>query len=156
MSKKIVYCTPSLYIPGGVERVLTTKANYLAEVAGYDMTIVLTDGKGKEPYYPLSPKVKIIQLDIRFEELWHLSFIQKIFAYLKKQWIFKKKLTNILMELRPDITVSLLRREINFITSIKDGSKKIGEIHINKDHYRNFEGENTNFIKKIFNEEQSS
>ena len=150
MSKKIVYCTPSLYIPGGVERVLTTKANYLADVAGYDVTIVLTDGKGKEPYYPLSPKVKIIQLDIRFEELWHLSFVKKVFAYLKKQRIFKKKLTATLMELHPDITISLLRREINFITSIKDGSKKIGEIHVNKDNYRNFESNNTNFIKNCF------
>ena len=150
MRKKIVYCTPSLYIPGGVERVLTTKANYLADVAGYDITIVLTDGKGKEPYYPLSHKVKIIQLDINFEELWHLSFFKKIFVYLKKQRIFKKKLTDTLMELRPDITVSLLRREINFLTSIKDGSKKVGEIHVNKDHYRNFEGNNINIIKQLF------
>lgn len=150
MRKKIVYCTPSLYIPGGVERVLTTKANYLADVAGYDITIVLTDGKGKEPYYPLSRKVKIVQLDINFEELWHLSFFKKIFVYLKKQRIFKKRLTDTLMELRPDITVSLLRREINFLTSIKDGSKKVGEIHVNKDHYRNFEGKNINIIKQLF------
>lgn len=150
MRKKIVYCTPSLYIPGGVERVLTTKANYLADIAGYDITIVLTDGKDKEPYYPLSHKVKIIQLDINFEELWHLSFFKKIFVYLKKQRIFKKKLTDTLMELRPDITVSLLRREINFLTSIKDGSKKVGEIHVNKDHYRNFEGKNINIIKQLF------
>ena len=28
---KIVYCLPSLYIPGGMERVLTIKANYFAE-----------------------------------------------------------------------------------------------------------------------------
>ena len=150
MRKKIVYCTPSLYIPGGVERVLTTKANYLAEVAGYDITIILTDGKGKEPYYPLSHKVKIIQLDINFEELWHLSFFKKIFVYLKKQRIFKKKLTDTLMELRPDITVSLLRREINFLTSIKDGSKKVGEIHVNKTNYRNFESNNSNIIKAYF------
>ena len=150
MRKKIVYCTPSLYIPGGVERVLTTKANYLADVAGYDITIVLTDGKGKEPYYPLSHKVKIVQLDINFEELWHLSFFKKIFIYLKKQRIFKKKLTDTLMELRPDITVSLLRREINFLTSIKDGSKKVGEIHVNKANYRNFESNNTNIIKDYF------
>lgn len=150
MRKKIVYCTPSLYIPGGVERVLTTKANYLADVAGYDITIVLTDGKAKESYYPLSPKVKIIQLDINFEELWHLSFFKKIFVYLKKQRIFKKRLTDTLMELRPDITVSLLRREINFLTSIKDGSKKVGEIHVNKTNYRNFESNNTNIIKDYF------
>ena len=136
---KIVYLTPSLYIAGGVERVLTTKANYFADVLGYEIYIILTDGKGKALYYPLSPKVKVINLDINFEELWHLSFLKKIPVYLKKQRVFKKKLTETLKKIKPDITVSLLRREINFITSIKDGSKKIGEIHINKEHYRNFE-----------------
>ena len=34
---RIAYCTPSLHIPGGVERVLTTKANYLAENGNYDI-----------------------------------------------------------------------------------------------------------------------
>lgn len=147
---KIIYLTPSLYIAGGVERVLTTKANYFADVLGYEIYIILTDGKGKAPYYPLSPKIKIINLDINFEGLWHLSFLKKIPVYLKKQRVFKRKLTETLMEIRPDITVSLLRREINFITSIKDGSKKVGEIHINRDNYRNFKANEQNFIKKIF------
>ena len=48
---RIAYCTPSLHIPGGVERVLTTKANYLAENGNYDIYILLTDGKGKPPCY---------------------------------------------------------------------------------------------------------
>ena len=48
---KIVYCLPSLYIPGGMERVLTIKANYFAEKLGYDIYIILTDGKGLEPFY---------------------------------------------------------------------------------------------------------
>ena len=30
---------------GGVERVLTLKANYFAEVFGYDITIITTDGE---------------------------------------------------------------------------------------------------------------
>ena len=42
---KIVYCTPALYMAGGVERVLTLKANYFAEHFGYDITIILTEGK---------------------------------------------------------------------------------------------------------------
>ena len=50
---KIVYCLPSLYIPGGMERVLTIKANYFAEKLGYDIYIILTDGKGLEPFYAL-------------------------------------------------------------------------------------------------------
>ena len=147
---KIVYCTPALYMAGGVERVLTLKANYFVEHFGYDITIILTEGEGKPLFYPLSEKVKLINLNIGFEELWTCSFIKKVFIYLKKQYLYKKLLTNELLRIRPDITISLLRREINFITSINDGSKKIGELHINRAHYRNFEGKNVNVIKKLF------
>lgn len=48
---KIVYCTPALYMAGGVERVLTLKANYFADHFGYDIPIILTDGKDKPTYY---------------------------------------------------------------------------------------------------------
>ncbi len=147
---KIVYITPALYMAGGVERVLTLKANYFAEHFGYDITVILTEGKGKPLFYPLSDKVKVLNLDINFEELWHCSFIKKVFIYLKKQRQYKKLLTAQLMQLRPDITISLLRREINFLNEIKDGSKKIGELHVNRANYRNFEANETNFLKNIF------
>ncbi len=147
---KIVYLTPALYMAGGVERVLTLKANYFAEHFGYDITIILTDGKDKPLFYPLSDKVKVLHLDINFEELWSCSFIKKVFVYLKKQRQYKKLLTAKLMQLRPDITISLLRREINFLNDIKDGSKKIGELHVNRANYRNFEANETNFLKNIF------
>lgn len=147
---KIVYCTPALYMAGGVERVLTLKANYFAEHFGYDITIILTEGKGKPLAYPLSDKIKVVNLDINFEELWSCSFLKKIFVYLKKQRSFKKLLRAELMRLHPDITVSMLRREINFITGINDGSRKIGELHINRAHYRNFEGSDANFLKNLF------
>ena len=147
---KIVYVTPALYMAGGVERVLTLKANYFAEHFGYDITIILTEGKGKPLFYSLSDKIKVVNLDIGFEELWTCTFAQKILVYLKKQRQFKKALTNVLMSIRPDITVSLLRREINFINGIKDGSRKIGELHVNRANYRNFETNDSNFIKDIF------
>ena len=145
---RIVYCTPALYFAGGMERVLTMKANYFAEHFGYDVTIILTDGKEKPIFYPLSDKVKVINLDIGFEELWTCSFLKKIFFYLKKQHLYKKLLNRELMRIRPDITVSMLRREINFINDIQDGSKKIGEIHINRANFRNFEGNNA--MKNLF------
>lgn len=150
MAYKIVYITPSLYMAGGVERVLTLKANYFAEQYGYDITIITTDGKDQSVFFPLSEKVKVINLDIRFEEIWHHTLLQKIWLYLPKQRRFKKLLFEELNRLQPDITISLLRREINFITDIKDGSKKIGEIHINRAHYRNFTPNRTNPIKRIF------
>jgi glycosyltransferase involved in cell wall biosynthesis len=147
---KIVYCTPALYMAGGVERVLTAKANYLAEHFGYDITIILTEGKGKPLFYPLSPKVHVIHLDIGFEELWYCSFLRKIVVYLRKQRQFRKQLTAELMRLQPDIAVSLLRREINFITAVKDGSRKIGELHINRANYRNFAAHENNWLKNLF------
>ena len=147
---KLVYITPALYMAGGVERVLTLKANYFAEHFGYDITIILTEGKDKPLFYPLSNKIKVINLNIGFEELWSCSFVKKIFVYLKKQRQFKKTLTKELMRLRPDITISLLRREINFLNDIKDGSRKIGELHVNRANYRNFEANDSNFFKNLF------
>ena len=148
---KIVYCTPSIYIAGGIERVLTTKVNYLANQEDrFDITIILTDGYGKEPFYPLSDKVHVINLNIGFEELWGMSFIKKVFAYLIKQRQFKRLLKQELMRIKPDICVSTLRREINFICDIPDGSKKIGELHVNRQNYRNFESNDTNIVKRLF------
>lgn len=147
---KIVYITPQLYTADGVARVLTMKANYFAEYFGYDITIILTEGKNRPIFYHISDKIHIINLDLNFEEIWHQSFIKKTLIYLKKQRKYKQLLTKELMRLHPNITVTLLRREINFINDIKDGSKKIGEMHILRSHFRNFEKNETNAFKELF------
>jgi len=138
MPYKIVYCLPSLFSYGGMEKVLTIKANYFAEKFNYDITIILTDGKGSTPAFPLSPKVKVINLDINYHNIWHYKFLTKVIAYHYKQVLYKKRLTKALMSIKPDITISMLRREINFLASIPDGSIKVGELHFNKHNYRDF------------------
>ena len=147
---RIVYCTPALYSAGGVERVVSLKANYFAESFGYEVTIIVTEGQGRECFFPLSSKVNVINLNLGFEELWKVSFIKKIFLYLKKQYRYKKLLKEELLRLRPDITISVLRREINFINSIHDGSRKMGELHVNRSNYRNFAVRNSNRIRALF------
>ena len=147
---KIVYCTPALYSAGGVERVVSVKASYFADVYGYDVTIIITEGQGRESFFPLSSKVNVINLNLGFEELWKASFLKKIFLYLKKQRRYRKLLKQELMRIRPDFTISVLRREINFINEIKDGSRKIGELHVNRSNYRNFDKRNSNIVKSLF------
>ena len=147
---KIVYCTPALYSAGGVERIVSVKASYFADVLGYDVTVIVTEGKGRESFFPLSDKVKVINFELGFEELWRASFFRKILLYLQKQRQFKKLLTSELMRIRPDFTISMLRREINFLTDIRDGSKKIGELHVNRANYRNFEQNDSNILKRMF------
>ena len=147
---KIVYITPAIYSAGGVERVITLKASYFAEQYGYDVTIIVTEGKGRDSFFPLSDKVKVVNLAINFEELWTCSFIRKVFIYLKKQHLYKQLLSQKLLRIRPDITISTLRREINFLNDIPDGSKKIGELHVNRANYRNFKTEKSNYLKDLF------
>lgn len=147
---KIVFCTPALYSAGGVERVVSFKASYFAEQLGYDVTIIVTEGRGRDCYFPLSDKVKVINLELGFEELWRASFMKKVFLYLSKQRQYKRLLKAELMRIRPDFTISMLRREINFLTDIQDGSMKIGELHVNRANYRNFEVNDTNLVKSLF------
>jgi glycosyltransferase involved in cell wall biosynthesis len=147
---KLVYVTPAIYSAGGVERVVTMKASYFAEKYGYDVTIIVTEGNGCDSFFPLSGKVKVVNLEINFEELWTCSFIKKVIVYLKKQRRYKKLLTQELMRICPKITISTLRREINFLNDIRDGSRKIGELHVNRINYRNFKTEKNNIIKNLF------
>lgn len=147
---KIVYCTPAIYSAGGIERVVTCKANFFAETYGYDVTILVTEGRGHDSFFYLSDKVKVINYELDFEELWKLPLWKKIISYIQKQYKFKKLLKADLLRIRPDFTVSTLRREINFLTGFRDGSLKIGELHVNRSNYRSYNVENANFIKRVF------
>lgn len=147
---KIVYCTPALYSAGGTERVVSLKANYFAEILGYDVTIIVTEGKNGNSFFPLSDKVKVINLGLNFEELWNISFLKKVFLYLKKQRKYRKLLSNELLRICPDITITTLRREINFLNSIPDGSKKIGEQHLSRSNYRRIDTRFSRYYERFF------
>lgn len=147
---KIVYCAPAIYSAGGVERIVSVKASYFAEVYHYDVTIIVTEGKNRECFFPLSEKVKVVNFNLGFEELWKVSFVKKILLYLRKQFKYRRLLKSELMRIRPDITISVLRREINFINSVQDGSIKIGELHVNRSNYRNFTKRDSNLLKRFF------
>lgn len=147
---KIVYCTPALYSAGGTERVISIKANYFAEQLDYDVTIIVTEGNKGNSFFPLSKKVKVINLGLGFEDLWNIPFMKKVYLYLKKQRKYKKLLTSELLRLKPDITITTLRREINFINEINDGSRKIGELHSSRANYRGVEDRESNVFKKFF------
>lgn len=147
---RICYCTPALYSAGGVERVVTTKANYFADHFGYEVTIIVTEGNGDHSFFHLSKKVEVINFDLAFEDLWNKPFLKKLWLYSRKQRLYKKLLRQELLRIKPDITISTLRREINFINDIQDGSIKIGELHLSRSNFRGIEDGNSFLLKRIF------
>jgi hypothetical protein len=123
---------------GGVDRILTTKANYLAEQPGYEVYII-TDSQCGQPFtFPLSEKVKHIDLGLNFGRQYTYSLPRRFWYYLSRMHTYKKRLEQLLTELHPDITISTLGREMDFLPTLCDGSLKVGETHIAKPFCRNF------------------
>lgn len=129
---KLVYCIPSLENSGGTERVLTDRVNFLVQQKGYEIYIVTTDQKSTKVFFPLNSLVKVIHLNIDFVSLTDYPLWKKIFLFRKKQHAYRKQLEHLLLEIKPDITTSLLSHEIDFFDRLCDGSRKIGENHFNK------------------------
>ncbi|WP_321519196.1 glycosyltransferase family 4 protein [uncultured Bacteroides sp.] len=135
---KIVYLYTGLLTLGGADRVITEKANYFADKLGYDVYIITDSQNNKPPIFPLSPKVKHIDLNILFGQQYEHSIIIRGVFYFKLMRIYRKKLTKILNEIQPDFTISVLGRDSDFITKLPDKSFKIGEAHISKRFMRNY------------------
>lgn len=126
---KIIYCTHSTCNPGGMERVLLNKVTYLSQLPGWEVSVVTTDQHQRPPFYPFPEKVRMTDLGINYSEDNEKGAWKKITGYLRKRKEHKRKLTALLLKEKPDIVVSLYPSESSFIPDIKDGSKKVLELH---------------------------
>lgn len=126
---KIIYCIHSVYNPGGMERVLLNKVTYLVRHLGWSVSIVTTDQHNRPPFYPFPKEVRMVDLGINYSEDNVKGALGKIIGYLKKKKKHQQLLTELLMREKADIVVSLYPSESSFIPDIKDGSKKVLEIH---------------------------
>ena len=128
---KIVYCIAGTANPGGMERVLARKANWLAS-NGYKVVIITTDQRGRAPFFKLDASIECHDLDINYEDNNGKSFLNKIIHYPVKQYRHKKRLTALLQALKADIVISMFNNDASFIPSIQDGSRKLLEIHFSR------------------------
>lgn len=145
---RIVYIVSAMHYPNGMAKVLTEKMNWLAEHTNHEIWMIETERADLPHYYPLHSNIKFVNFDLNFDTIYSQPFLKRILSYKNKEFKFKKMLSDFLIELKPDITISTLRREINFLHKIPDGSKKIGEIHFERSNYRIFQ---KSFLPSIIN-----
>lgn len=128
---RIVYNIAGLYRPSGMEKILTDKANWLAG-HGYDVTIITTEQKGRPDAFPLDGRISRLDLAIGYEDNNGGSLLNKLIHYPLKQYRHRRRLSRALMDIRPDITVSMFCNEQGFLPGIQDGSLKVLELHFSR------------------------
>lgn len=127
---KIAYVFSTLAKTGGTERMITEKANYFAELFGYDVTIINLFQQVKDAnHFILSEKVKQINLGIPY-------FSQYKYKYPKRLWIkwqlnkqVKKSIKQYVKNVDPDILIGISFFKANIVCKIKCRAKIVIESH---------------------------
>lgn len=103
---KLVYIFSSFAAKGGTERIFCDKMNWLAEVAGYEIVFV-TYEQGNHPFaYPLSKKIRHVDLNTRFFTVSTMPLLKRIRFKFTMPRLFKHRLRKLLDEIQPDVVVS--------------------------------------------------
>lgn len=124
MARKIAYVLFDYTNSGGIERVLSNKTNYLVNL-GYDISIItFRHPKDREPFFTFDNRIRFYDLDLPLDEYDIRS--------KKLRQIFVDKLSILLNQIQPDITVAI-GMELGFYTCLaRDKSKKVLESHFSK------------------------
>lgn len=87
---KLLYITNGINGAGGLERVLSIKANYLAEQYGYEVSILSLNNNHLNPFYSFSNKIKMYSVAVEGNS------IQYVASYIKG-------IKKIVVTIKPDI-----------------------------------------------------
>lgn len=129
---KILYQIHSTYNPGGMERVLLNKVRYFVEEKGWEVVVVTTDQHSRPSFYPFPEGVRMIDLGVNYSDDNGKPFHKKLFGYFRRRLEHRKCLEALLEQERPDIVDCFYPGESSFVPSLKDGSRKVMELHQSK------------------------
>lgn len=146
---KIVYCLNSVRHLGGIEMVTIKKANALADVKGNEVFLAVTDNHSGVEIAPVSPKVRVIDLNVNYyEDDWKSKWYVLKGIFVKRR-LHKARLRKALDEIRPNIVVSVGASEKYMLPSIcneRDNCVSVREMHYVK-NYRSLVADS--FLGKI-------
>lgn len=102
---KIVYIYNALALKGGVEKILIDRMNYLANRSNYELFIV-TASQGTHPVaFPLSRKVKHIDLGLRLHAKYGYRFPKRFWIAYQLNRAFSTRLKETIQQIKPDILI---------------------------------------------------
>lgn len=111
---------------------LLNKVTYLVEKMGWEVTVVTTDQNDRPPFYPFPESVRMIDLGINYSDDNGKPFLKKLAGYFKRREEHKARLRALLEKERPDVVDCFYPGECSFVPGLKDGSRKVMELHQSK------------------------
>lgn len=134
---KIVYCMNSIRYTGGIQRTTVVKANALAERDDMEVYILVSDNKRGSLVEPLSPKVKLIDLEINYyDNDWKSRWNVLKDIFLKRRF-HKRRLAEALCQIKPDVVISVGQAEKNLLPCIRQEKgewKLVREFHFPRNY----------------------
>lgn len=101
---RILIIHRSFALVGGAERVITDKANYLANEGHQLMLVSYEQGDHPLPY-ELHPSVQYRDLDCRFFILSKYSALKHLYLYFRLKKQFKNNLHSVVQKFKPEVVV---------------------------------------------------
>lgn len=152
MKMKIVYVYPILAHLAGTERVITDKMNYLADNAGYEVYLLTYEQGSHRLSFPLSSKIRHVDLDVRFFPLYNYNRFTRWYKELVLRKLLRKKFNFFIGEISPDIVIAptYYVDAISIIAECPGNFVRILESHIDKRFIlANDPVNNRGFLKRI-------
>lgn len=117
---RIVYLIHSIHSVGGMEKVLTSKANWLSTYPGIEVFIVTSRLHGRQPFFRLSPEVHLIDIDV---------------SDRTRPRRYRRGLQKVLDEVKPDITISLCGSDVFQLLKCGNAGVRLAEFHFPHDKF---------------------
>ena len=114
-----------------MERALAINANRLA-AHGCKEVVVTTYQRCLPAAFQMDSSIEFHDLGVNYDSNNGASFASKFLRYPFKQFKHRCALANVLHEIKPDITISMFCNDASFLPKIKDGSRKVLEIHFSR------------------------
>lgn len=115
----LLYLTPSLHNPGGMERILIDKVNYFVSV-DIRVSILMTEpNKGREPFYYLDSRVKLIYMNIGFELSKYSNPLLEFMRRQKLKRYYLRGVLNVMNDFNITHMISTGGKELDFLSILK-------------------------------------
>ena len=128
---KIVFLHHANIYRAGIERMMAIKANMLAEQMGWEVVLLTYEQNAALFPYPLSSKVKCVDLNIHFYDAYKSVYPMRYFRKLILRRRLAEVLRRFLQEQRPDIVICTDKdaHELNALSQARTTEIIVVEAH---------------------------